>query len=393
MERNRMIDTIRGLSVLMVFLFHIVLIWKNMSVMAFHETPNFGAFANFCLQWGTYGVDVFFTLSGYLIAQSLNRKIDLKEFYVKRFARIVPIYYAVVLGNSILFLVAAPIMAKDPIQHQAWLWNQENQAYYYTFLASYRPHFGPDFAGHLWSLAVEEHFYLTFPLIFVCFRRHIVPVCTLIFLGLLLSRGYQHFFASEVAYDFHYHRTHERILGLFLGALLYFRRELFQQKMFGLIFALSALAFYSSFEGLKPGQSYLSASATTAMKTSEWLKHLMPSLAVMFVLAHFESFTIRGRLTLPLEKLGKASLSFYVFGYIANCLVSFVCVLTQAKDFVIYCTSVTLLTLLLSVSSYFVFEKWLFKIILRAALKQPTALKEGPPETSAAKSNSTKKAG
>ncbi len=115
---------------------------------------------------GGLGVTVFFFASGFLITRILvgeqNRaggRIDLKGFYIRRFLRLMPALYVFI---PISMLLMAPFGGKPLLPHIAaaglYLVN------YYDVLDTF---FGwPERAvpwGHLWSLAVEEHFYLLFP--------------------------------------------------------------------------------------------------------------------------------------------------------------------------------------------------------------------------------------
>jgi peptidoglycan/LPS O-acetylase OafA/YrhL len=365
------IDNLRGFSVLLVFLFHIYLIWNNSLLFVFKQTPVFNAFGAWCLKWGTYGVDLFFTLSGFLIAQSLARNYDVKEFYLKRFARIFPIYYTVVIFNTFVFcLLSLTPMPTDAAEAATRLtisgWNAANTPYFLAFLASYRPHFGPDFAGHLWSLAVEEHFYMMFPLLLFVFRKRIAMSCVVIFFLLLAWRGYVCYFAPEVTYDRLYHTTHTRIMGIFLGAILFYYRDFLKGWRVAIPCLLAAGFFYSNFEGLRPSETYLRESVSFAMMTSEFLKHIFPSLAIVLIVANFHQLSFQGQRWLsPNEKLGKASLSFYVWGFIANCFASLVMTAQKSQNFFLYLIFVTALTLALSIGSYFFFEKFLFQKIVQ----------------------------
>lgn len=365
MGRNRLIDNLRGLSVLMVFFFHVSLMWKNLHLFVFKTPPDFGVWGTFWLHFGNYGVDVFFTLSGFLIARSLDRKLDIKRFYLRRFARIVPIYYSVLFLNSLAFWAARHVpTVVAGTQQEVIAWNAANTPYYYAFLASYRPHFGPDLAGHLWSLAVEEHFYLLFPLLVIACRARIVLLSVCVCTALLVWRGALCYAAPEVFYDRMYHATHLRIVGILLGVILYHRRAYFRGWRVAALYLLAAVGFYASFEQLEPNHSYFRTSASLALKTSEWLKHLFPSMAVILLLANFQGLVIKSRWLVLNEKLGRASLSFYVFGYIATCSVSFLFAATQTQYFPSYLCAVTVLTLCLSLGSYAFFERWLFDKIV-----------------------------
>jgi peptidoglycan/LPS O-acetylase OafA/YrhL len=84
------LDHLRALAIILVFFFHYQVAFKHPA-----WTETIGSF-------GWVGVDLFFVLSGYLIAAQLfnkvseGKKISLKEFYIKRFFRIIPAYLLVV---------------------------------------------------------------------------------------------------------------------------------------------------------------------------------------------------------------------------------------------------------------------------------------------------------
>ncbi len=108
---------------------------------------------------GWMGVDLFFALSGFLITGIL---LDTREnlryfanFYIRRALRIFPIYYTV-LGVLLLL---------TPLLHLRWHWGH---AAYWVYLGNIAYNVNPDLSVlrpavsfvHLWSLAVEEQFYL-----------------------------------------------------------------------------------------------------------------------------------------------------------------------------------------------------------------------------------------
>jgi peptidoglycan/LPS O-acetylase OafA/YrhL len=127
---------------------------------------------------GQFGVTLFFFLSGYLITTLLRRelertgRINLGGFYLRRAVRILPPLYITIL--FVLGLNAAG--AIPPMK----LWAVPFDL---VFLSNYFP-FSSIPIG-LWSLAVEEHFYLGFPLLFLLLGRRLsFAQCALAFLGL-----------------------------------------------------------------------------------------------------------------------------------------------------------------------------------------------------------------
>jgi len=122
------------------------------------------------LWYGQYGVNLFFVLSGFLITgillrcrrisfeRSQSRFLTIRQFYVRRFLRIFPLFYFV--------LIVTWIIGIDDVRH-AFGWHVTYLTDFYIFR---RATFGG--ASHFWSLAVEEQFYLLWPwaVIFLPFR-------------------------------------------------------------------------------------------------------------------------------------------------------------------------------------------------------------------------------
>jgi peptidoglycan/LPS O-acetylase OafA/YrhL len=109
---------------------------------------------------GTFGVDIFFALSGLLICSRLlaglraSGRIDLASFYVRRAFRILPPY--VTFLSTIGILWALGVVHLGPLAYASC----------FGFLRNYipEPYMSHDpFTAHAWSLSVEEHFYLLWP--------------------------------------------------------------------------------------------------------------------------------------------------------------------------------------------------------------------------------------
>lgn len=151
------LDGFRALAILIVMLSHVGLQ---------HIVP------------GQFGVTLFFFLSGYLITTLLRREveaeggIDLRRFYMRRAVRILPPMYLTIAFIAILSLAG--------IVHRI---NLSGLPYDFLFLTNYFPVSGIPIG--LWSLAVEEHFYLGFPLLLALLvRRLSFARCALVCLGL-----------------------------------------------------------------------------------------------------------------------------------------------------------------------------------------------------------------
>ena len=141
-------------------------------VFLFHARPH--ADGNPYLPGGFLGVDLFFVLSGYLITSLLlvewdaGSRIDLRRFWMRRARRLLPALVVVVLAALIL----AAIFARDDLGRTRG--DAVSSLLYYTnwhlIIAnhSYFTLMGqPSLLNHLWSLAVEEQFYVIWPLLLV----------------------------------------------------------------------------------------------------------------------------------------------------------------------------------------------------------------------------------
>jgi peptidoglycan/LPS O-acetylase OafA/YrhL len=141
-------------------------------VFLFHARPH--ADGNPYLSGGFLGVDLFFVLSGYLITSLLlveweaGNRIDLRRFWMRRARRLLPALVVVVLAALLL----AAIFARDDLGRTRG--DAVSSLLYYTnwhlIIAnhSYFTLMGrPSLLNHLWSLAVEEQFYVVWPLLLV----------------------------------------------------------------------------------------------------------------------------------------------------------------------------------------------------------------------------------
>ncbi|MBC6112181.1 acyltransferase family protein [Pedobacter fastidiosus] len=148
-------------------------------VISTHWPSNF-----LSLKFGWIGVNIFFVLSGFLITRILleekkGRTIRnyLGRFYYKRFLRIFPLYYLfLALLSAVILLLSynMPSLLKNELWMGGYNAVIKDMPYYLTYTYNLKINFrylfhladgSNQFFGHLWSLAVEEQFYLIFPFI------------------------------------------------------------------------------------------------------------------------------------------------------------------------------------------------------------------------------------
>ncbi|QIK72277.1 acyltransferase [Propioniciclava coleopterorum] len=209
-ERFAGLDGLRALAILAVFVFHLHDGW---------------------LPGGFLGVDVFFVLSGFLITALLVReindrgRIDLRGFYVRRARRLLPALALCLLLATLIARLVSPELVVGIGRQLAgaatfstnWLEIASGQSYF--------DQTAPILFMNLWSLAVEEQFYLLWPIVaFVLLvrlrpgARYLVPLtvaaASTVLMAALFAPGQD---ATRV-----YYGTDTHLMGLMLGAALAF---------------------------------------------------------------------------------------------------------------------------------------------------------------------------
>lgn len=159
LDRGRIpcLDGLRALSIALVFVEHISLIITRPALAAGREPTRLTWFFG---NIGGVGVDVFFAISGFLITLLLVREVsarqtvNLKDFYVRRFLRLMP---AAAVYIATVFVLQ--ILGRVELSGRTW-----------AHVLTYTVNFDPDPAwqvGHLWSLSIEEQFYFLWPIALV----------------------------------------------------------------------------------------------------------------------------------------------------------------------------------------------------------------------------------
>lgn len=341
----------RGLAILLVVFYH-----------------NFG-FTNYFF-FGWLGVDLFFVLSGFLITNILLNTLHspdfLRRFYVRRALRIFPVYYLALF----IFLVIFPSIdfhlsdLSYFLNNQVWLW---------TFLQNWLYIFNPPgnnlFLTHLWSLAVEEQFYLFWPFVILMVKKPKILFFIMLTL-LLVVIGLRYvvwtFNLEHLSYFNLY--TFSRIDGICLGSMLglfrLFNRTSLKKLTPIIVFALAGFNFLFYFFNEKT-QFTLPFLAIIGYTT----------FAVLFALLINEgvegnnraiNYIFNNRI---LKSFGKISYGLYVFHWPIH-LILMPFFLTWFSSFfdhqifllAISSSATTLISIFISICSFYFYERFFMRL-------------------------------
>ncbi len=221
-------DILRFVAAYMIVILHCFFGWKsyfgNPAFITSRTSPELYNKIESSVNNFTIGVDIFFIISGFLITYLLlaeydrNGKVDVLKFYIRRAFRIWPLYFFMIL--------LAPLLT--------YFFFEQSPGYLYHFL------FAGNFdiinqgtksvaTDHLWSICIEEHFYLVCPLLiaFVPVKKLPSALLTIIFISILF-RAYAATHIENYG-DVLYLHTLSRIDVLALGSLfgyLYYQKKL-----------------------------------------------------------------------------------------------------------------------------------------------------------------------
>lgn len=338
------IDGLRAIAIVPVILFH----------------AGFEIFSG-----GFIGVDVFFVISGYLITSIIMAEMDegrfsLVKFYERRARRILPaLFLAILISIVLAYFILLPHQIKDLSQSivSAAL-----------FLSNYFFYLETDYFNeftnkapllHTWTLAVEEQFYITFPLLLMMFYRFGKGKLNLIILSLLFLSLSSAIITFKSNPSLAFYSTHTRAWELMVGCFLAVNRERFlifsnqfnatrfnivSYEILGLI-ALSGIIFSIFFFNNKtphPSALTLIPVCSTALllligDNTDFVKKILSCEALVFI--------------------GLLSYSLYIFH---QPVISFLYHSPFSSHYpsdTLFSIVVILITFILSYFSYFYFEK------------------------------------
>jgi peptidoglycan/LPS O-acetylase OafA/YrhL len=193
------LDGLRGLAMLLVFLYHVVIYppWRR----------------PFALGW--VGIELFFVLSGFLITglivDSEGETNRLRNFYVRRALRILPLYYLVLAILYVWLWIQGGPLSERVLGQQAWFWGLQQ-----NLLMAYDGWYKPLYFAHFWSLAHEIQFYAVWPLLLVALgpRRALWASAGIAVGSCALRNG------LAISWPFSYAATFNHLEGMMAGAAI-----------------------------------------------------------------------------------------------------------------------------------------------------------------------------
>jgi peptidoglycan/LPS O-acetylase OafA/YrhL len=309
------LDGLRGFALILILLFHAV------SQEGAYPPGTFLHYLQRSFAMGWTALDLFFVLSGFLIGGILmdarESRSYFKTFYARRVFRIVPVYFAWVLIYVLVAAFASGLVValsntglRPPLDFSIWshfLFLQNSFDFQYHGLAG-------AWFGHLWSLAVEEQFYLLAPLaVRVIPPRQLKWVLAGVILTAIVTRFYLRF-GAHMPVDMVTTRTVSRMDSLAIGMLaaVLVRSESGQRwlgrNLSALRAILAALAagvlglFLFSFGSNTPGMQMIGFTWMAAFYA-----------AVLLLAVQNRSGWLAGFLRMPLLlELGSVSYCFYL---------------------------------------------------------------------------------
>ncbi|HKY73215.1 MAG TPA: acyltransferase [Nitrospira sp.] len=200
------LDGFRAAAVLMIFVHHLFFGWP-LDPAAFSWMPRVVVEA---IAHGWLGVDLFFILSGFLITgillDSRQSAHYFRNFYMRRTLRIVPLYFTCILLMSFAYPGAGAYFVLSLL-----------------FLANFHYQFGvsaPHGPSIFWSLAIEEHFYLLWPLLVrLLTRTSLFALTVILVFGTPILRGICAYLGMDPELQIYLY-SFFRFDGLALGAIL-----------------------------------------------------------------------------------------------------------------------------------------------------------------------------
>ncbi len=287
-KRNAAVDVARALAILSVAMGHY----------------------NKFLPYGELGVDLFFVISGLLIGGILvnqyetGRKISFPRFFAQRAFKIIPsFYFFMFAGNALVYLMYNESM---PSYVVPWSDMKRYLLFYFNYTGDGSPIF-----FHIWSLCVEEHFYLILPFVFITAqylssrRLLLMGILGMIAMGIIGKYLSYSLLSSQETYA----GTHNRIDALGYGVLISYLFKnhadvFFKKWLKGVVFLFGCILLG------------LSIFMDVHLQSSFYTKAVFNSLThLSFFLLVASAFTTELKFVFPLRIMAYFSYNWYLWHF------------------------------------------------------------------------------
>ena len=208
--------------------FDLIRLIAALQVMVYHSLTHFQVQANWAepLKQVVYllpGVPIFFTISGFLIYQSLERnRHGLKKYFVNRFLRLYPALWACLAFTILLITLSGHLNWEVIFTQRFLLWFTAQLSFFQFYpLEDFRTWGVGHPNGSLWSISVEIQFYLLLPVLFYLLfdKKYALRTKNIVlFILMAISIAFNYYQQQMVAE----HKTIGSLMGVFILHYLYF---------------------------------------------------------------------------------------------------------------------------------------------------------------------------
>jgi peptidoglycan/LPS O-acetylase OafA/YrhL len=293
---------LRLLLSLCVVIYHLPLISNGLKIPNFNDSPIFHK--------GTLAVFYFFTLSGFLILRLIylemakSNSFDFKKFYLRRISRLYPVYYLVFIVGLVLYHYLLP---KIGYPFEVSYSITDLILNYIFIIPNVFKYYHPDIGSILivlWSIGVEEQFYLFIPILMYAFRKKLLlGIIGLLSVFLLLLIVYPKFYLYDNLYFYFILGGLLSILGA-KGNLKFLNNR----YIHFIVYILFIASFVTNFFEFKNFVLF-------------HLFNLLVSGLLISIITDFPIFTIKSKI---IDHLGKISYGIYMYHMIVITGVLFV---------------------------------------------------------------------
>lgn len=289
------IEALRGISVLLVILYHFKFQFFNYEIV----------------KGGFLGVDIFFVISGFIITKIIiDRKIEnfsLLSFYSRRIKRIIPLLAVVLISSlAILPFIFDYFLINKNINSIIAATSASSNFYFWITSTLY------GFAEknniinlHFWSLSIEIQFYILFPILFILFKNNnkILILCILIFFIISYIFVYKIYVIHNF---FNFYNSLSRVFEFLFGSLIFFYSEnikvMVKKNLHTSLYLLGVISLFF----------YIYVFNNEGQHPNPFSLILLASLALIIVFNNDDEFSYIKK---NLAYLGKISYSLYLWHF------------------------------------------------------------------------------